>query len=254
MAAVNALLPLVLVAGAAIAATAATNSDGVIDKGTYRVYLGDRALGTEDFRFERFGDTLRVQSHAKQVLPGPGGDTLGIDKQAVLVVGRLDYDLKFYNSVIKARGKDLTRALVVEDTAFTAYRETSAGPGEGDRFHRPPGRFFVIDSQVFVLFDVMCRDLAARQFSSRQIGVVLLRDDGDQVTKIKVTDMGADTIRWAARPVTARRLTFGDSYSKFHTWVHPQGYMVRLEQEGSGLWLEREPSPAVKRRESGSPR
>ena len=251
----NALLLLVvLAAGDALNPAMVSEPDGVIDKGTYRVYQRGRPLGTEVFSFESAGDTLRVFSNVAQVLPGPNGDSLVIDKQAVLIVGRLDYDLKWYQSTLKAGGKEVTRGLVVQDTAFTSYRESSAGVGEGERFHRPPGRCFVLDAQVFVLFDVMCRDLGATSFKSRPVSVILLRDENDQVTQINATDLGSVTIQWAARPVVARKLSFGDSYSTFHAWIHPRGYMVRLEQEGSGLKVERDPSPALKRRDGPSPR
>lgn len=251
----NALLLLVvLAAGEALDPAMGSAPDGVIDKGTYRVYQRGRALGTEVFSFEAAGDTLRVFSSVAQVLPGPNGDSLAIDKQAVLIVGRLDYDLKWYQSTLKAAGKEVTRGLVVQDTAFTSYRESSAGVGEGERFHRPPGRLFVLDAQVFVLFDVMCRDLGSTSFKSRPVSVILLRDENDQVTQIDATDHGSETIQWAARPLVARKLSFGDSYSTFNAWIHPRGYMVRLEQEGSGLRVERDPSPAVKRRDGPSPR
>lgn len=243
----NLLLALGLVVGAP------TDPGGVIDKGTFKVYQRDRALGTETFEFDSRGDSLTIFSHVVQILPGPDGD-LAIDKQVVLVVGSFDYDLRFYQSKLKAGGKDLTRGLIVNDTAFTSYRESSTAGGAGDRFHRPPGRTFVLDGQVFVLFDVMCRDLGARTFKQRPVSVILLRDEEDQVTQITATDMGPDTIRWAARPVVARKLRFADSYSTFNAWVGPRGFMLRLEQEGSGLRVEREPSPPLKGRDQPTPR
>ena len=243
----NILLVLGLVVGAP------TDHGGVIDKGTFKVYQHSRALGTETFEFDSRGDSLTVFSHVTQVLPGPDGD-LPIDKQVVLVVGSFDFDLRFYQSKLKVAGRDLTRGLAVSDTAFTAYRESNKVGGMGDRFARPPGRTFVLDGQVFVLFDVICRDLGRKPFKERPISVILLRDEQDQVTQIKATDMGPDTISWAARPVVARRLRFSDSYSTFHAWVGPLGYMLRLEQEGSGLRVEREPSPPVKRRDQATPR
>jgi hypothetical protein len=112
----------------------------------------------------------------------------------------------------------------------------------------------VLDGQVFVLFDVICRDLARKQFTSRPISVVMLRDEQDQVTQITATDMGDETIRWAARPVVARRLKFADSYSTFNAWVGPRGFMLRLEQDGSGLRVERDPSPPVKAQPKPAPR
>jgi hypothetical protein len=107
---------------------------------------------------------------------------------------------------------------------------------------------------VFVLFDVMCRDLHTETFKQRPVWVIVLRDEQDEVARVTATDMGNETIRWAARPVVAHRLKFADSYSTFHAWIGPQGYMLRLEQEGSGLRVEREPSPPVKRQEGANPR
>ena len=243
---------LALALAAALAAAAKPGT--VIDYGEYRVYQRDRALGTETFEVQSDGDSITIVSRVAQTLPGPDGD-VKIDKQAWLVLGKLGFDLRFYQSTLKVGGRDLTRALVMHDTAFTAYRETSVhGQGEGTRYARPPGRFYVLDGQVFVLFDVICRDLANTKFTSRPVSVLLLRDGDDQVTQITVTDLGADSIRWAARPMMARKLRFADAYSTFHAWLGPRGFMVRLEQEGSGLRVEREPSPAVKRQASPTPR
>jgi hypothetical protein len=43
--------------------------DGVIDKGTYRVYQRGRALGTEVFSVRVGGDTLRVFSNVRRSCP-----------------------------------------------------------------------------------------------------------------------------------------------------------------------------------------
>jgi hypothetical protein len=244
---------LLLLLGFAAVVGAPVEPGEVIDKGTFKVYQRDRALGTETFEFDSHGDSLSIFSHVVQVLPGPGGD-LPIDKQVTIVLGSFDYDLRFYqskttvggpDSLVTRRGvRDLTRSLVVSDTALTAYRESSSLGGWGDRLERPAGKFFVLDGQVFVLFDVMCRDLGAKPFQERAVSVILLRDEQDQVTSITAADLGTETIRWAARPVTARKLRFSDSYSTFNAWVGPQGVMLRLEQDGSGLLVERDPSAA----------
>jgi hypothetical protein len=243
----NVLLVLGIIIGAK------PDSGTVIDKGTFKVYQHGHALGTETFEYLSRGDSLTVTSHVAQVLPGPDGE-LSIDKEAMIVVGSLDYELRFYQSKLKLGDKDLTRALVVNDTAFTAYRESKVAGGMGDRFTRPPGRMFVLDGQVFMLFDIMCRDLGRTTFRERPVSVVLLRDELDQVTEITAADLGADTLKWAERPVVAKKLRFKDSYSTFNAWVGPLGYMLKLEQDGSGLRVEREPSPPVKRRAQATPR
>src|SRR6185295_12566283 len=163
---------------------APVDSGAVIDQGTFKVYQRGRALGTESFEYDSRGDSLTVFSHIDQVLPGPSGD-VALNKEVVLVVGSFDYELRFYQSKMKVGGKDLLRALVVNDTAFTSYRESSKAGGMGDRFDRPPGRLFVLDGQVFMLFDIMCRDLGRVSFTERPVSVVLLRDEEDQVTEIK---------------------------------------------------------------------
>ncbi len=237
---------LVLALVTSVAAQDTTRPTGVIDVGTFKVYQRDRALGTESFEYDSHGDSLTIFSQVKQVIPGPNGD-VPILKAAQLVVGAFDYELRSYQSTIHAEGKDVTRGLSVQDTALTAYRESSKSGGYGDRITKPPGRFFVIDSQMFFLFDVMCRNLAGSSLRQRKVNVILLRDEQDQVEAINVTDIGPDTLRWAARPVMANRLEFADSYSKFRAWIHPRlGFMLRLDQDVTGLRVEREPSPAVK--------
>ena len=248
---VNALLMLGLALGAALALDPALAANEVIDKGTYKVYQRDRALGTEAFSYEQSGDSLFIWSKVTQKLPGPGGE-LEVSKETVMIVGSLDYNPLWYQSTLMTRmppdtvWKDLTRGIVVEDTAFTAYRESKSVGGEGDRFARPPGKLFILDGQVFTLFDLMCRSLSG-SFDSRSVYVVVLRDEQDHVTEITATRVGDETIRWGGRPVVAKRLRVGDAYSTFHAWVGPRGYMLRLEQDGSGLRVEREPSPPLKR-------
>jgi len=216
----------------------------ILDNSSYRVYQGDRALGTEIFSFETQGDSLRIFTHVVQSLPGPNGD-ISIDKQIAMVVGAFDYDLRFYQSTLKVGGRDLTRGLWMNDTAFTSYRE-SLERGVGDRLRRPPGRLFVIDSQVFVLFDIICRNLHGKTFDRRSLPVFVL-GDRDSLMEITASDLGNETIRWGSKPVVARKLRLADSRTEFLVWVGAQGYMLRLEQPAIGLRVERD-APAVKRR------
>lgn len=212
----------------------------ILDNSSYRVYQGDHPLGTETFSFENHGDSLMIYSHVLQTLQGPDGD-LTIDKQVAVVVKALDYDLKFYQSRLKAGGRELTRGLVVNDTAFTSYRE-GGGHGEGDRLVRPPGRMFVVDPQVFVLFDIMCRNLYDRVFDSRPLQVVVL-GDRDSIMEITATDLGKETLRWGAKPVVTRKIRIADAQTEFIAWVGPQGHMLRLAQPANGLRVERDAPP-----------
>jgi hypothetical protein len=216
---------------------------GEVDRGSYSVYQGDRAIGSEVFLFATHGDTLVIQSEVHQMLPrSSSSDTL--EKSMTLVVGALDYDLWSYRSYQSLRGQTIKRRLTLDDTLFTSYRETGV-LGAGERLIRPPGRLFVIDPQFFVLFDIMCRNLHGRSFEKRPLSILLL-GARDTVLQVEATHLGTETIRWGSRPIQARKLSFTDSTSEFFAWVHPNGHMLRLKQPASGLLVEREP-PASKR-------
>ena len=212
----------------ACATVAAAEDVRLVDRGTYKVYQNDRPLGAETFGMEEHGDTLLVTSQVFQAIPTPEGATK-LEKNMRLLANRVDL------------------GLVLKDTSFVSYREVD-GSGEGVGLVLPPGRLFVLDPQVFVLFDLIGRTLYDRAFESRPITVMLLAER-DSVLDATVTNLGNETIRWGAKPVQALKLGIADSgqRGRFVMWLSPQGEMLRLEQPESGLRVERD-APAVKRR------
>ena len=98
---------------------------------------------------------------------------------------------------------------------------------------------------TFVLFDVICRNLHEQSFEKRPVTVVVL-GSRDTVLEATVTDLGADSIRWGARPVAARKLSISDRRTEFSVWVSPAGRMLRLTQPEAGLRVERD-APPVRR-------
>ena len=88
-------------------------------------------------------------------------------------------------------------------------------------------------------------------FTTRPLNVLTF-GQRDTVVEAQVTDLGTETIRWAARPVVARKLEFRQGPTLFQAWVDPRGRMLRLEHVPSGLRVDRDP-PAVKKRASPTP-
>lgn len=205
------------------------------DNGTYRVYFRDRLLGTETFSLEPRGDSVMVFSNIDEQIPTPMGDQK-LDKKVSLTIKTLDYDLLAYSSEQTFLGRKLTRALSPGDTVFTTYRETTE-VGSGDTYLRPPGRMFVIDSQVFVLFDVLLRSLHGKMFE-RPMSVVIL-GDRDSVMDITCRPGASETISVQGRQRSAQRVLLTDGTNEFTAWVASSGQMLRLDQPAAGLRVER---------------
>jgi hypothetical protein len=238
------LLPLVL----ALAARPA--SAEALDEASFRLYLNGHALGTEHYLLDAGADTLTVYAQALLVLPGPvSGDTL--IKSMRMVAGAFDMDLRRYESWQTFRGQHLNRAVVPHDTAFVVYREVD-GRGGSDTYARPPGRLFVLDGQLFSSFEVMCRTLHGHPFSERTMHTMILSAH-DTLTDVTAEDRGLDTLRYGNRPVRARKLSIGDSSTRYLVWMGPDGHMLKLEQPESGLRLEREPPVALQTKRRSAP-
>lgn len=206
------------------------------DSGTYRVYFQDRLLGTETFSLEPRGDSVLVFSNVDEQIPTPMGDQK-LAKKASLTIKTLDYDLLSYNSEQTFLGKKLSRGLSPGDTVFTTYRE-SAEVGSGDTYLRPPGRMFVIDSQVFVLFDILLRSLHGKMFE-RPLSVCILGEPRDSVMAITCRPGANETIPVQGRQRPAQRVLLTDGTNEFTAWVASSGQMLRLDQPAAGLRVER---------------
>ena len=221
------------------------------DNGVYRVYFQDRLLGTETFSLEPRGDSVLVFSSVDEKIPTPRGDE-PLKKKAELAFKTLDYDIAFYTSEQDFLGKKLVRGLSPHDTTLTSYREDQSFGG-GDTFRRPPGRLFVIDSQVFVLFDVMLRSLHGAMME-RPLTVMILGDPRDTIMTISCEPGATENVQVQGKAYPALRVAFSDGTSTFDAWVAKSGQMLRLDQPAAGMRVERVslvakkvPNPALKK-------
>jgi hypothetical protein len=210
------------------------------DSGSYRVYAGQRLLGSERFELTPKGDSVLVISEIDQMLPLPGGDQR-LQKKIAMVFRALDYGLLDFTSETHLRGQSLSRGIVPADTTFTGYHEMD-GRGYGDTMARPPGRFYIIDSQAFVLFDILLRSLHGRLVGERAVPVVFLAEPRDTVFDITVRPGATETRRWSGKSIPMKKVTLTDGTSEFIAWLSPEGRMLRLEQPVTALRVERDPA------------
>ncbi len=239
------VLAALVAASALVAALPAGARGDVVDKGSFKIFRNDRALGAETFEIVEVQDSLVVRARQFLTLPTSRGDE-PFEKGADILVNRNDFALRQYQSTRTYRGVTTVRALVVADTHYVAYRE-GEGRGEGESRILPPGRLFVMDSQVVTLFDLLCRSLQGTSFASRPINLLAL-GPRDTMLDARAVVLGSETIRWGSRPVVARKLQLvADSQTTFTLWVGSQGQLLRLSEPVGGLRAERDP-PAVKRR------
>ncbi|MEK7331380.1 MAG: hypothetical protein AAB113_11325 [Candidatus Eisenbacteria bacterium] len=239
------VLAILVAASAIVAALPAGARGDVVDKGSFKIFRNDRALGAETFEIVEVQDSLVVRARQFLTLPTSRGDE-PFEKGADILVNRNDFALRQYQSTRTYRGVTTVRALVVADTHYVAYRE-GEGRGEGESRILPPGRLFVMDSQVVTLFDLLCRSLQGTSFASRPINLLAL-GPRDTMLDARAVVLGSETIRWGSRPVVARKLQLvADSQTTFTLWVGSQGQLLRLSEPVGGLRAERDP-PAVKRR------
>ncbi len=241
---------LIILAAAAIAATPTPSRAGVIDQGSFKIYRHDRALGAETFELSEGHDSLVVRARQYLTLPTSQGEE-PLERAADLHVSRTDFSLRDYQSTRTHRGTTTRRGLVLADTHYVAYREDDRG-GEGESHVLPPGRLYVMESQLVTLFDLICRSFHAKSFESRAINLLAL-GPRDTLLDARAVVLPNETIRWGGKPVVARKLQIvADSQTAFTLWVGPQGQMLRLSEPAGGLRAERDP-PDVKRRPAPKP-
>jgi hypothetical protein len=222
------------------------------DYAQYLVFAGTRLLGTERFSLEPMSDSVAVFANIEEVLPTPDGDQKLV-KKLELMMKALDYDVIAYSSEQHLFGRTLLRGVMVSDTLFTSYREAD-GRGIGDRYVRPPGRMFIIDSQAFVLFDVMLRSLHGKEASARTLPVFVMGDPRDSVMQISLRpEPRNEKLAWGKDSVSTRRYTISDGSSEFVAWIGPDGKMLQLEQAASGLRVVRDPRPVTAPGKTASP-
>jgi hypothetical protein len=216
-----------------------------LDRGSFIVYVQDRAVGAEVFGIEGRADSLNAAARSYRTIRTKEGEE-SLEKNMVLTMSRSDFALRFYQATETFRGKKFIKGVLANeaDTAFTIFQEQGGG-GVADRLAAPPGRMYVLDSGLYSLFNLICMHLHGKTFESRPITLLTL-GARDSVVEAQATDLGTETIRWASRPVQARKLRLSDGALTFVAWINPAGKMLRLTHEASGLRVERD-APAVKR-------
>lgn len=232
---------------------AAAQAQAAADSGRLIVFDGDMPVANERFTFQYLGDSLALTAVSeRRLLDEQGGKHL-YRKTMLLVADARDLGLRRYFSVQEFRGRQVTRGLVPGDTAITYYLEQD-GAGEARRLVQPPGRLHVLDSSMFSLFEVLCRGLAGRTFTSRPVQMLVLADS--MTTPLAtITQLAPDTLRAGTRRVATRHYRYEDLGTTFDLWADARGRLMRLVHVGGSLHVEREPDPpaaAPRRRERAS--
>ncbi len=234
--------PLVCLGLAALLAAPAAHAQpraAVADTGRLIIFQGTTPIAREAFAFNHMGDSLFVVAVNERKLQDDKGQLHPFKKTLSLVVDSRDFGLIRYTSIQEFQGHFTTRGLVPGDTSITYYEEFD-GAGNAMRLVQPPGRLFVMDAQLFSLFEVMCRSLADKTFTSRRIQLLALADT--MATPLATVTQGKpDTLTMGNRRVPTRRYTFEDPTVRFELWADMRGRMLRLVHEETGLHVEREP-------------
>src|SRR5207244_2454285 len=119
-----------------------------------------------------------------------------------------------YLSNQEFRDHKAVRGLLPGDTVMTYYDEYD-GVGGADRLVQPPGRLFVLDPQLFTLFDVLCRSLAGKQFETRHVQLLAMAPDTLTMPLATVTLGRPDTLTLGSRRMPARRYVLADQGTDF---------------------------------------
>src|SRR5512134_1029946 len=224
---VSALLALLAPALARAQATAPADSGRLI------VFEGDLPVAHERFTFQFLGDSLALTAISERRLQDERGQRHLYRKTMLLVADARDLGLRRYFSVQEFLGQNTTRGLVPGDTSITYYVERD-GAGEAHRLVQPPGRLYVLDSSLFSLFEVLCRGLADKTFTTRRVQMLALTDSMT-VPLATVTRLRPDTLRAAGVRVIAQRYRYEDPGATFELWADPRGRLLRLAHAGSNL-------------------
>jgi len=208
------------------------------DAGTFRVYQKDKFLGTEDFWMVQTPDSLLVRAHASQVLPRPGSAPDTLEKYAELFMGAQEHDIRTYVSQQMVNRDQLRREIMMQDTTYTSSRTHGLG-GFTDMFVRPPGRLYIVDPQVFTLFDVMLRDVGRQAVDQRSVTMIYLAGR-DTSAEAVVKHMGRDSVRIGSRRYTAEKYSISDAWSQYFAWTAPTGQLLKFTLPLAGLRVERD--------------
>jgi hypothetical protein len=211
---------------------------GSPDSSLLVVFENDTPVARERSTFQNMGDSLVVVAMLERQFADEQGTRHPLRKSMMLVVDSRDLGLIRYVSTQRFDDHEIVRGLIPGDTAMTYYIELDGG-GSADRVVQPPGRLFVMDSQLFTLFDVLSRSLATKTFTTRRVQVLALQPDSLAAPLATVTTLGADTVLVGRSKEPLRHYAFEDESARFELWSDRQGRLVRLTHAESGLRVER---------------
>ena len=215
-----------------------------VDSSVLVVFENDLPVATERNVFQNMGDSLVVVATTHRDFVDEHGGHHPLKKSLLLVVDSRDLGLIRYLSNQDFNGHQIVRGLIPADTSMTYYIEMDGG-GNADQVVQPPGRLFVMDSQMFSLFDVVSRSLARKTFTTRRVQLLALLPDSLASPLATVTALGADTLLVAGKKQRVQHYTFEDPSARFELWSDAQGRLVRLVHAESGLRVERVPATAA---------
>jgi len=228
------------------------------DTGLFVIFDHDEPVAHEKWRYDVMGDSLVVSALAQRTFVDESGQRHEFSKAMLLVADLHDLGLMRYESTQRFAGHTDTRGILPGDTVMTYYRERDGG-GASDRLVQPPGRLFVLDSQLFTLFDILGRSVAGKDFRTRPVQLVALGTDSLATPVATLTRVTGDSLAAGGRE-RLTRYGLDDASIHFDLWTDPQGRLVRLEHVPSGLRVERAAVPAppaaagVRRRTPAVPR
>jgi hypothetical protein len=211
-----------------------------VDSGMFVVLDHETPVANEHFRYQTMGDSLMIASNIERQFLDEKGQRYPFRKRMVLVVDAHDLGLQRYTSNQEFQDHKTVRGLLPGDTVMTYFTEID-GAGTGDRVIQPPGRLFVLDQQLFTLFDVLCRSLAGKEFVSRRVQLVTLAPDSLSLPLATITAGKPDTLQMGSRRLPARRYALEDQGVRFDLWTDARGRMLRMANEPSGLSVVRVP-------------
>ena len=204
------------------------------ESGQFVIFDQSVPVAHERYRYQFMGDSLVVSAMTQRQFQDDKGQRHPFVKSMVLVVDARDLGLMRYLSNQDFHGHKAVRGLLPGDTVMTYYAEYD-GVGSADRVVQPPGRLFVLDPQLFTLFDVLCRSLAGKQFEMRRVQLLALAPD--------TLTLPIATVTVGSRRVPTRRYALEDQGVRFELWADERGRMLRMANEPSGLSVERVPDP-----------
>jgi len=211
------------------------------------VFEHDQPVAHERNYYTNMGDSIVVEAETTRQFTDDKGQRHPFRKTMVLAVDSHDLGLIRYFSNQEFDGHRINRGVLAGDTSMTYYIELDGG-GNADRVVQPPGRLFVMDSQMFSLFDVMCRSVVDKTFEMRRIQVIALTTDSLAAPLATLTSAGWDTLRFGKTTVRTRHYAFEDPSARFELWADAKGRLVLLTHAESGLRVERVPDEAPRAR------